>query len=143
MFKKLLITFLGIVFFLITSSLFAGDKAPLFQSKTDTECIRESGVNMNWCESFTTKNFIHYVNREIEHALVTHKWEKIIFIIKGLKEVYIICGQEYPDKTQTWQLFEVDINEPDDSFTQLYKEMLRELIALNPEPEKRCIRKDD
>jgi hypothetical protein len=143
MFKKLLITFLGIVFFLITSSLFAGDKAPLFQSKTDTECIRESGVNMNWCESFTTKNFIHYVNREIEHALVTHKWEKIIFIIKGLKEVYIICGQEYPDKTQTWQLFEVDINEPDDSFTQLYKEMLRELIALNPEPEKRCIIKDD
>jgi hypothetical protein len=143
MFKKLLITFLGIAFFLITSSLFAGDKAPLFQSKTDTECIRESGVNMSWCESFTTKNFIHYVNREVEHALITHKWEKIIFIIKGLEEVYIICGQEYPDKTQTWQLFEVDIYDNGDSFTQLYREMLRELIALNPEPEKKCIIKND
>ena len=143
MLKKLLITFLGIAFFSITSSLFAGDKAPLFQSKTDTECIRESGVNMSWCESFATKNFIHYVNREIEHALVTHKWEKIIFIIKGLKEVYIICGQEYSDKSQSWQLFEVDIYDNDDSFTQLYKEMLRELIALNPEPEKKCIIKDD
>ena len=143
MFKKLLITFLGIVFFSITSSLFAGDKAPLFQSKTDTECIRESRVNMSWCESFTTKNFIHYVNREIEHALVTHKWEKIIFIIKGLEEVYIICGQEYSDKTQTWQLFEVDIYDNGDSFTQLYREMLRELIALNPEPEKKCIIKND
>ena len=131
------------MFFSITSSLFAGDKAPLFQSKTDTECIRESGVNMSWCESFTTKNFIHYVNREVEHALVTHKWEKIIFIIKGLKEVYIICGQEYPDKTQTWQLFEVDIYDNGDSFTQLYREMLRELIALNPEPEKKCIIKND
>jgi hypothetical protein len=98
---------------------------------------------MSWCESFATKNFIHYVNREIEHALITHKWEKIIFIIKGLKEVYIICGQEYPDKTQTWQLFEVDIYDNDDAFVKLYKEMLRELINLNPEPEKKCIIKDD
>ena len=143
MFKKLLITFLGIVFFLITSSLFAGDKAPLYQSNSYKMCIMESGVDMSWIEIVHTKTYMHYINREAEHAVVYNKLERIIFIVKGLGEVYIICGQEHSDKTQTWLLYGVDINEPDDTFTQLYEEMLIELANTIREPEKRCIIIDD
>jgi|TARA_Y100000310_G_scaffold345711_1_gene468670 hypothetical protein len=145
MFKKLLITFLSIVFFSITSHCFAGDKNPLYQSKTSKECIKESGVDMSWIEVINTRTYTHYINREVEHAVVHNKLEKIIFIIKGLKEVYIICGQEYPDKTQTWLLYEIDINEFDDSFTKLYKTMLEELVEYfnsDSEPETKCIIND-
>jgi len=142
MIKTLLITFLCIACFTITSHCFSGDKIPLYQSKTYKECVKESGVDMSWIEIVDTKNYTHYINREVEHALVFHRYEKLIFVIKGLKEVYLICGQEYSDKTQSWQLFEVDINDNDDEFTQLYREMLKELVNRYKKPEKKCIPKD-
>ena len=119
---------------------FAGDnKAPIFQGATDTECIKFSGVDLTWVESFKTEDYVHYINRPVENAMVCHKREMLLFIIKGLEEVYIILGQEYPDKTQSWQLFEVDINDNDDEFTKRYKEMLLELVNMITEPEMWCM----
>ncbi|MDP6570382.1 MAG: hypothetical protein QGF57_03990 [Candidatus Marinimicrobia bacterium] len=148
MIKKFLIimVFLGITLSSlpsITGYGFMGDKSPVYQSQTDKECIERTGVNMSWVETFTTDNYIHYVNREVEHALVYHDAEMLIFAIKGLEEVYIICGQVYLDGTQNWQLFEVDIYNSEDAFTKRYREMLCELATLIPEPEKKCIIKND
>jgi hypothetical protein len=98
---------------------------------------------MSWVETFTTDNYIHYINREVEHALVYHDTEMLIFVIKGFEEVYIICGQVYLDGTQNWQLFEVDMYSSEDAFTKRYREMLCELATLIPEPEKKCIIKND
>ena len=63
----------------------------------------------------------------------------VLFVIKGTKDVSIILGQEYPDKTQSWQLFEVDINDNDDEFTKRYREMLLELVNMITEPEMWCM----
>ena len=67
----------------------------------------------------------------------------LLFVIKGFKGVYIILGQEYSDKTQNWQLFEVDIYNDGDAFTRRYREMLIELATMIPESEKKCIIKND
>ena len=114
------------------------DKAPMYQSQTDKECINKSGVDMSWVDTFYTDNYIHYVNREVKHALVYHKEEEMIFVIKGLTEVYVILGQEYSDKSQSWQLFEVDINDDNDEFTKRYRGMLEELMTLARKPEQKC-----
>jgi len=114
------------------------DKAPIYQSQTDKECINKSGVDMSWVDTFHTDNYIHYVNREVKHALVYHKEEEMIFVIKGLTEVYVILGQEYSDKSQSWQLFEVDINDDNDEFTKRYRGMLEELMTLARKPEQKC-----
>ncbi len=114
------------------------DKAPIYQSQTEKECINKSGVDMSWVDTFHTDNYIHYVNREVKHALVYHKEEEMIFVIKGLTEVYVILGQEYSDKSQSWQLFEVDINDDNDEFTKRYRGMLEELMTLARRPEQKC-----
>ena len=119
------------------------NKAPIFQGKTDAECIKETGVDLRWVESFKTDNYVHYVNRPVENALVCHKKEMLLFVIKGFKGVYIILGQEYSDKMQNWQLFEVDIYDDGDAFTRRYREMLIELATMIPESEKKCIIKND
>jgi hypothetical protein len=137
--RKLVLLFIITISFFVTYC-FAGDnKAPIFQGATDTECIKFSGVDLTWVESFKTEDYVHYINRPVENAMVCHKREMLLFIIKGLEEVYIILGQEYPDKTQSWQLFEVDINDNDDEFTKRYKEMLLELVNMITEPEMWCM----
>ena len=118
-------------------------KTPIFQSKSYKECIRKSGVDMSWVEIVKTENYTHYINREVEHALVYHDSKMLIFVIKGTKDISIILGQEYSDKTQSWMLFEIDIYDNNDAFTRGYREMLRELATLIPEPEKKCIIKND
>jgi len=141
--RKLVLLFIITISFFVTYC-FAGDnKSPIFQGKTDTECIKETGVDLRWVESFKTDNYVHYVNRPVENALVCHKKEMLLFVIKGFKGVYIILGQEYSDKTQNWQLFEVDIYNDGDAFTRRYREMLRELATMIPESEKKCIIKND
>jgi hypothetical protein len=123
---------------------FAGDnKAPIFQATTDTECIKKTGVNLSWVESFKTESYVHYLNRPIKNALVVHKVEMLLFVIKGFEEIYVICGQEYLDGTQKWQLFTVDIYDDEDEFTRRYKLMLLELVNMIPESEKKCIIKND
>ena len=119
------------------------NKAPIFQATTDTECIKKTGVNLSWVESFKTESYVHYLNRPIKNALVVHKVEMLLFVIKGFGEVYIILGQEYSDKAQNWQLFEVDIYNDGDAFTRRYREMLIELATMIPESEKKCIIKND
>ena len=146
MIKKTILPFFIIVIisFFVASFCFASDnKSPIFQGKTDTECIKETGVDLRWVESFKTDNYVHYVNRPVENALVVHKTEMLLFVIKGFGEVYIILGQEYSDKTQNWQLFEVDIYNDGDAFTRRYREMLIELATMIPESEKKCIIKND
>ena len=141
--RKLVLLFIITISFFVTYC-FAGDnKSPIFQGKTDTECIKETGVDLRWVESFKTDNYVHYVNRPVENALVCHKKEMLLFVIKGFGEVYIILGQEYSDKTQNWQLFEVDIYNDGDAFTRRYREMLIELATMIPESEKKCIIKND
>ena len=136
--KKLILLFIIVISFFVTYC-FAGDnKAPIFQGATDTECVKYSGVDMSWVEIFHTNNHIHYVNREVQHALVYHKEEEMVFVIKGLTEVYVILGQEYSDKSQSWQLFEVDINDDNDEFTKRYRGMLEELMTLARRPEQKC-----
>ena len=143
MIKKIILLFIIVISFFGTYC-FAGDnKSPIFQGKTDTECIKETGVDLRWVESFKTDNYVHYVNRPVENALVCHKKEMLLFVIKGFGEVYIILGQEYSDKAQNWQLFEVDIYNDGDAFTRRYREMLRELATMIPESEKKCIIKND
>ena len=142
--RKLVLLFIITISFFVASFCFADDnKSPIFQGKTDTECIKETGVDLRWVESFKTDNYVHYVNRPVENALVCHKKEMLLFVIKGFKGVYIILGQEYSDKTQNWQLFEVDIYNDGDAFTRRYREMLRELATMIPESEKKCIIKND
>tara|TARA_Y100000296_G_C5169868_1_gene256685 strand:+ start:381 stop:833 length:453 start_codon:yes stop_codon:yes gene_type:complete len=145
MIKKIITIFLSItlLFLTVTSYCSADDRSPIYQGKTDSECIEQSGVNMSWVETFTTDNYIHYINREVEHALVYHDTEMLIFVIKGFEEVYIICGQAYPDKTQSWQLFKVDIYDDSDIFTEMYREMLHELATSPRKPEEKCIIKND
>ena len=141
--RKLVLLFIITISFFVTYC-FAGDnKSPIFQGKTDTECIKETGVDLRWVESFKTDNYVHYVNRPVENALVCHKKEMLLFVIKGFKGVYIILGQEYSDKTQNWQLFEVDIYNDGDAFTRRYREILIELATMIPESEKKCIIKND
>ncbi len=143
MIKKIILLFIIVISFFGTYC-FAGDnKSPIFQGKTDTECIKETGVDLRWVESFKTDNYVHYVNRPVENALVCHKKEMLLFVIKGFGEVYIILGQEYSDKAQNWQLFEVDIYNDGDAFTRRYREMLIELATMIPESEKKCIIKND
>jgi hypothetical protein len=138
--RKLVLLFIITISFFVASFCFASDnKSPIFQGATDTECIKFSGVDLTWVESFKTEDYVHYINRPVENAMVCHKREMLLFIIKGLEEVYIILGQEYPDKTQSWQLFEVDINDNDDEFTKRYKEMLLELVNMITEPEMWCM----
>jgi hypothetical protein len=119
------------------------NKAPIFQATTDTECIKKTGVNLSWVESFKTESYVHYLNRPIKNALVVHKVEMLLFVIKGFEEIYVICGQEYLDGTQKWQLFTVDIYDDEDEFTRRYKLMLLELVNMIPESEKKCIIKND
>ncbi len=141
--RKLVLLFIITISFFVTYC-FAGDnKSPIFQATTDTECIKKTGVNLSWVESFKTESYVHYVNRPVENALVCHKKEMLLFVIKGFKGVYIILGQEYSDKTQNWQLFEVDIYNDGDAFTKRYREMLCELATMIPESEKKCIIKND
>lgn len=151
--KKIILPFFIIVVsFFVTGSphCLAGidivardNKAPIFQATTDTECIKETGVNLSWVESFKTESYVHYVNRPVENALVCHKKEMLLFVIKGFEEIYVICGQEYLDGTQHWQLFTVDIYDDEDEFTRRYKLMLLELVNMIPESEKKCIIKND
>lgn len=137
--RKLVLLFIITISFFVASFCFASDnKSPIFQGATDTECVKYSGVDMSWVEIFHTNNHIHYVNREVQHALVYHKEEEMIFVIKGLTEVYVILGQEYSDKSQSWQLFEVDINDDNDEFTKRYRGMLEELMTLARKPEQKC-----
>ncbi len=138
--RKLVLLFIITISFFVASFCFASDnKSPIFQGATDTECVKYSGVDMSWVEIFHTNNHIHYVNREVQHAVVCNKKEMVLFVIKGTKDVSIILGQEYPDKTQSWQLFEVDINDNDDEFTKRYREMLLELVNMITEPEMWCM----
>jgi len=142
--RKLVLLFIITISFFVASFCFAGDnKAPIFQGKTDAECIKETGVDLRWVESFKTDNYVHYVNRPVENALVVHKTEMLLFVIKGFEEIYVICGQEYLDGTQKWQLFTVDIYDDEDEFTRRYKLMLLELVTMIPESEKKCIIKND
>ena len=147
--KKIILPFFIIIVIIsfFGTYCFADDnknkKAPIFQGATDTECIKFSGVDLTWVESFKTDNYVHYVNRPVENALVCHKKEMLLFVIKGFGEVYIILGQEYSDKAQNWQLFEVDIYNDGDAFTRRYREMLIELATMIPESEKKCIIKND
>ena len=144
MIKKITLLFIIVIISFFVTYCFAGDnKSPIFHGKTDTECIKETGVDLRWVESFKTDNYVHYVNRPVENALVVHKTEMLLFVIKGFKGVYIILGQEYSDKTQSWMLFEVDIYDNDDAFTRRYREMLIELATMIPESEKKCIIKND
>jgi len=143
MIKKIILLFIIVISFFGTYC-FAGDnKAPIFQGATDTECIKKTGVNLSWVESFKTESYVHYLNRPIKNALVVHKVEMLLFVIKGFEEIYVICGQEYLDGTQKWQLFTVDIYDDEDEFTRRYKLMLLELVNMIPESEKKCIIKND
>jgi hypothetical protein len=67
----------------------------------------------------------------------------LLFVIKGFEEVYIILGQEYSDKTQSWMLFGVDIYDDYSEFTQFYRKMLYELTSLIHEPKSKCIIKNN
>ena len=118
-------------------------KTPIFQSKSYKECIRKSGVDMSWVEIVKTENYTHYINREVEHALVYHDSKMLIFVIKGTKDISIILGQEYSDKTQSWMLFGVDIYDDYSEFTQFYRKMLYELTSLIHEPKSKCIIKNN
>ena len=143
MIKKIILPFIIVISFFGTYC-FAGDnKAPIFQGATDTECIKKTGVNLSWVESFKTESYVHYLNRPIKNALVVHKVEMLLFVIKGFEEIYVICGQEYLDGTQKWQLFTVDIYDNEDEFTRRYKLMLLELVNMIPESKKKCIIKND
>ena len=143
MIKKIILPFIIVISFFGTYC-FAGDnKAPIFQGATDTECIKKTGVNLSWVESFKTESYVHYLNRPIKNALVVHKVEMLLFVILGFEEIYVICGQEYLDGTQKWQLFTVDIYDDEDEFTRRYKLMLLELVNMIPESEKKCIIKND
>ena len=147
MIKKTILPFIIVIISFFGTYCFADDnnnnKAPIFQGATDTECIKFSGVDLTWVESFKTDNYVHYVNRPVENALVVHKTEMLLFVIKGFEEIYVICGQEYLDGTQKWQLFTVDIYDDEDEFTRRYKLMLLELVTMIPESEKKCIIKND
>ena len=146
MIKKTILPFFIIVIisFFVASFCFASDnKSPIFQATTDTECIKKTGVNLSWVESFKTESYVHYLNRPIKNALVVHKVEMLLFVIKSFEEIYVICGQEYLDGTQKWQLFTVDIYDDEDEFTRRYKLMLLELVNMIPESEKKCIIKND
>ncbi len=114
------------------------DKAPIYQGKTDKECIDRAGVDMSWIEVFHTGSYTHYINREVNHAVVCHKDEMMLFVIKGTEDVSIIIGQMYSDGNQCWQLFKVDINDDSDEFTKRYREMLDELRSLAYKPEQKC-----
>ena len=114
------------------------DKAPIYQGKTDKECIDRAGVDMSWIEVFHTGSYTHYINREVNHAVVCHKDEMMLFVIKGTEDVSIIIGQMYSDGSQCWQLFKVDINDDSDEFTKRYREMLDELRSLAYKPEQKC-----
>jgi hypothetical protein len=142
--KTILPFFIIIVISFFGTYCFAGDnKATIFRATTDTECIKKTGVNLSWVESFKTESYVHYLNRPIKNALVVHKVEMLLFVIKGFEEIYVICGQEYLDGTQKWQLFTVDIYDDEDEFTRRYKLMLLELVNMIPESEKKCIIKND
>jgi len=127
----------------VVASESAYKKDPIFQGKTDTECRKKTGVDLTWVESFKTENYVHYINRPVENALVVHKIEMLLFVIKGFEEVYIILGQEYSDKTQSWMLFGVDIYDDYSEFTQFYRKMLYELTSLIHEPKSKCIIKNN
>ena len=143
--KTILPFFIIIVISFFGTYCFAdnNNKAPIFQATTDTECIKKTGVNLSWVESFKTESYVHYLNRPIKNALVVHKVEMLLFVIKSFEEIYVICGQEYLDGTQKWQLFTVDIYDDEDEFTRRYKLMLLELVNMIPESEKKCIIKND
>ena len=143
MIKKIILLFIIVISFFGTYCFADDNKAPIFQGATDTECIKKTGVNLSWVESFKTESYVHYLNRPIKNALVVHKVEMLLFVIKGFEEIYVICGQEYLDGTQKWQLFTVDIYDDEDEFTRRYKLMLLELVNMIPESEKKCIIKND
>ena len=136
--RTLILSFIAII--LINGLCFADNsqfhkreyQEPIFESNSMWEAIGYTGVDVEKNVAIKTENYIHYMNFSNNHAVVFHKVETMLFIIMGDLKVraYFVFGMTMNSGNKWWSVYEILIEDEDNTYTIMYKEMVEELRVI-------------
>lgn len=114
---------------------------PVFVSSSMWAAIGYTCVDVDESYVIVTDNYIHYQNPNNKHAAVFHKTKTMLFIRIGDANVraYFIIGMNLTRQNEWWSVYEIRIQEEENLYTKMYKEMVDELQAVADG----CLRKKD